>query len=819
MVEASGSVSIRYVQTDVFKSIELATTVDRNRPDTTTYIATYRSFFDSLSKPDEFCHTKEGSQFTLGPCLPRRTASNLSKCFVVVIDADKSIVENQEAVDGAPEPVKVHEALKSWGISHALYTTHSHGGPRGNRYRIVLPIECNNPAELKAVAVYIVETLQMTAGLPLALSRESYTWGAGWYFPRVAYEGAEYVYLEYIGQVPVAEDLANHYNFHTLGERKIGPPKEKQERWPGSPVAMFCEVMPVQYHLEKHGYTYVSQSISIDSDNQERAVFRYRSPGSGSEPGTTVFKDSHGVWRAYSFHGNDPLNNGFANDAFDVFMILNKIADHTEALTKVVPELQAYIHEQLNTAYPTVIEGGTKPKLGNVYVDEFGATQIRLMDFSQLNTMMLNHPGVPAIITAEDGKEMVKMLDRAEYWKKCKERVVYNGAYYVPCPVLDTPQTTIYHGDTPYYNMFRSWHVQPRKGNYPLLAWHLKYAICGGIDEEYEYLLDWFAHLFQIPAEKPEVAIVLQGGRGWGKTIIFSELAKALGTHALVVGNNNLLTGRFNRHIRGKLLLVVEESFWAGNHKDRGVLQHMITDGATTYEAKGVDAESGISMLRIVMSTNDDWAAPAATDERRLFLPSLSDAAYRADIVNGQKGSYFPRLVTEMRGGGLDGFIHAMGTRKFDAKSIRNVPVTAKLSQQKELSLDWLDRWFLEVLQTGVIRSRTFGVAEWTDAGACVPLELLKEALVVSSPGSSKFGEHGLLTMFGLRTRKIFGPNRVKKRLGADGVRFMFTSIVEFRTVFENYVRFPIQWAVPDQAAAIQETLSENYHESRPTAH
>jgi hypothetical protein len=114
-----------------------------------------------------------------------------------------------------------------------------------------------------------------------------------------------------------------------------------------------------------------------------------------------------------------------------------------------------------------------------------------------------------------------------------------------------------------------------------------------------------------------------------------SRLCKALGPLAVVIANSRQLTGDFNSHMRNKLLALVEESFWAGNHSDEGPLKHLITDELTTFERKGVDAEAGRSFIRLVLVTNQVWAAPASSDERRFAFLSVSDAGKRRNFEEG----------------------------------------------------------------------------------------------------------------------------------------------------------------------------------------
>lgn len=795
---------MRWQQTDQNQRIELAeySGIKDNR--TIPLIATYRTFFDSLAHPDDTIHTKDGRSFLIGPCAGKRSGKNLQKGYLAVLDADKSFGDKHAEVDGAPAPTKIHEVLVKYDISHCLFTTYSHGSVKGNRYRVLFPVEVANEAELKGLMVYVTELLQ-AEGLPIVLSRESYVWGQGWYFPRIPYEGSEYIWRVHYGQMPVLQELADAYGFRKQRERMAGA-EDSSELHDSSPLGLIAKALPVQSQLEEAGYEFVSQGIQLDEDGHDVPVLRYRKPGSKSAPGVTVFF-SRNRWRVYSFHTGDVLNNGHANDACDTYMLLNGIEEQAEAIRLLVPVLQDFIIDELQNSYPTILEHGTRYRYGNQYVDDLGGHSYRMMDQATFTAAVANQPGVPVIQVEGDGAESVKMINRDLFWRACKQRVVYNGLCYLPSPITETPEKVVVKSGKPYFNMFRNWNLVTKPGRWDLLQWHLRHVICGSNEEEYEYLLDWFCHMFQFPFEKPGVALVLQGGRGWGKSMLLQELATRLGPHAFVAGNNRLLTGNFNSHLRNKLLLVVEESFWSGNHKDRGILQHVITDSVTGYEQKGVDAEAGVSYLRVAMITNEDWAVPAAVDERRYFTPTLTDAAKRQKVLDVSSGNttnhYFVRLQTELKNGGLEAFADFCATRKFNRERVRAVPDTEKLREQKSLSLDWVDNWLFKVLSEGRISSREHGVALWTEAGCHVGMTLLLGSLMDAAPHHARNSDKSLATSLGIRLKKIFKTDCMRRSRRADGMYYTFAPISGMRSDFDRYSGIGIDWGDTADTSAV----------------
>lgn len=731
----------------------------------------------------------------IGPCDGRRLGRNIKEAYVAVLDADSSIdLKTKETVEGAPPPIQVHLALKEAGISHILYTTFSHGTYKGNRYRIIFPVHLKDASQLKAFLVYIVNILQEKVGIPIALTRESFTWGQGWTYPRVRNKDADFLHLIHVGKVPDPADLVQ------LLPQEAAPRKApKNERRgpynPNSPIGMMGDALPIRKQLEERGYDYVSQGLMVNEGGEEVPVLRYRRPGSDSAPGVALFLSKDG-WRVYSHHTNDVLNNGHSNDAFDVFRLFSGYHDTAEGMEHAIPLIQEQVRDEMNRDYPSIMEGGTKYRYGNVHVDELGSTGFRFVDETTFLQAMQNKPGVPVFVNDKDGVRKIKMVPRGVYWKSCSDRVLYNDILYAPKSISKPCRLTLEKNGRPYFNMFRDWHLKPIRGAWALIEWHLRYSICGGKEEEYEYLLDWFAHLLQYPNEKPEVALVLQGGRGWGKTLVFSEMAKKLGSHAIIIGNNRLLTGNFNQHMRDKLLMVVEESFWSGNHAHRGVLQHLISDEVTTFEKKGIDAGVGLSYLRVVMISNEEWVVPAAGDERRYFLPTLTSAAAQADREgDGKKGKFFPRLLNELHNGGIEAFAYDMSRRKINTSRVRDVVQTERLVQQKLLSLDWIDRWFLECLENGRISSRHFQSVTWGSRGCFIPSEQVMQSLSEHVTSSMHRSDRGVLMSLGHRHKRIFyGGNEVIKFKRPEGVFYRYPPLENAKLLFEEYTGMRLDW-------------------------
>ena len=787
--------ALQYHQTLLDTKLELALCATQFSNTTTPWSLTLAELIQYISPPVKISDRKEGEGFLIGPCLPTRKKSNLPWACIAVIDADKSVTETGEVEDGAPPPERVSAELTRNNLTHLLYTTYSHGSGVGNRYRIIIPIPLANEQELAGLVTYYVEVVQK-AGIPLALSRESSVWSQLWACPRVSGPQAPYRALHHLGVIPNPTQLARLYGL--LDEE--GKPKdvtlpplslEEESEMGDSVIRLFNHYYPIERHLQDFHYTFVNQAVQYDQTGQAQTVTRYRKPRRQDDdstphaPGVIVFQTPRGA-RVYSHYDNDVLADGHANDAYGAWSLLCGFRPK-DAYLAAVELIQDAIAVEMNQEHPSIMEGSARFKIGNRYMDDLGAEAYALMAWGDFKMSQYNAGRVP--IKKQVGDEIkVVFIDRPTFWLHCRNRLLYNGLVYEPTPILKNHEQKVYRGDSvqekPYFNIFRGWGVRPFKGNWPLLEWHLRNSYFSGDVDQYEYYLDWCAHLVQYPQEKPGVAIALTGRKGWGKSLPMSILAKKLGANAVVLGNQKLLTGQFNGHLRSKLFVLLEEAFWTGNRQSEGPLKHLITDDWTMFEKKGQDAVSGSSYVRVVMLTNDDWVVPATKDERRYFLPTLSAASQIRDEEHGKKGGFFPQLAVEMENGGMEAFLWDMARRQVSRSAVINVPETDALKHQRALSLHGLESWLLSCLISGQIQTDRSGVYTWGIAGCSVADEHLLESL------ASSLSKFDMERNVGFRLQVVLAETLKGLAYRKDG-KWTFSSIVECRRSFAEALKLP----------------------------
>jgi hypothetical protein len=116
----------------------------------------------------------------------------------------------------------------------------------------------------------------------------------------------------------------------------------------------------------------------------------------------------------------------------------------------------------------------------------------------------------------------------ANIWLKSTERAEYIGG------VVFDP--TDQHGPD-VLNLWRGFAVKPKPGSWQKLKDHIEIVICKGDRVKFDYLIGWMARLFQFPAERAEVAVVIRGKEGTGKGMLANAIKRVFGQHAMSISN------------------------------------------------------------------------------------------------------------------------------------------------------------------------------------------------------------------------------------------------------------------------------------------
>lgn len=430
------------------------------------------------------------------------------------------------------------------------------------------------------------------------------------------------------------------------------------------------------------------------------------------------------------------------------------------------PPAPEYI-EHFNAGYFVSNESGC----ARIYREEYDAilNRHRLVRF-QKESFLLQHANEYAIVNGNQ-------KPAAQAWLASPLRRTYPRIVFAPGASASSND----------YNLWRGFSVTPRTGNWSLFHQHILDVVCQGNCAHYNYILGWMASAVQRPDRPGEVALVIKGGRGTGKGTFARAVLRLFGQHGMQINHGKHLTGNFNSHLRDCIVLNVDEGFWAGDKQAEGVLKGLITEPTLTVEGKGRDAITAPNYLHIIITSNEDWVVPAGPDERRFAVFDVAASRQRDE-------SYFNALNQQLENGGYEAMLFDLLNYDLNGFSVRRVPNTTGLQQQKLASLDPVARWLFEKLAQERLHPVDMG---W------VPQQSKKNltqdfADYARRIGRAQFNSNGDATTLGSQLKKIFGSALHSTRTSVNGRRdwyWVFPPLAASRTAFEGHFNLdPVSW-------------------------
>lgn len=337
--------------------------------------------------------------------------------------------------------------------------------------------------------------------------------------------------------------------------------------------------------------------------------------------------------------------------------------------------------------------GSTTANLLQDYNERFAVVALK-GKFRIAETLGLEKGGPPTLFARDDFLNLMetdtvqideKRVPKARVWLANPRRRTYKGLDFIP-------------GDedtSPILNLWSGWAVEP-KPEHSCRAWLdlLFYVICGQNDELFKWALHWFANILREPKEKPLTAPVIVGRQGAGKSLLIGYFGRILGPAYITVTDENHIYGRFNKHLATTLLLHSEEALYGGDRKHRGIIKSLITDEYRIFEQKGVDAERVHNYLRLVLTSNEQWAAPAEVDDRRFTIFDLEGRSAKPELIR--------EVVKERVEGGPSGlFYYLTQEMEYDESLARKNVKNDALANLKKINMEPVASWWYECLRNG----------------------------------------------------------------------------------------------------------------------
>lgn len=286
----------------------------------------------------------------------------------------------------------------------------------------------------------------------------------------------------------------------------------------------------------------------------------------------------------------------------------------------------------------------------------------------------------------DEGKPVKKTKAFASEWLESPSRREYaDGIVFDPSNTHPPSQK----------NLWTGLGIKPREAVFPekWLSFFLE-DICAGDIELFNYLMDYYAHAVQKPWELPGIALVFRGNKGVGKGTAIKPLEHIFGSHFYRTQNKEHVLGRFNDITQYKLIIFLNETVWGGYKQMESILKGIITEPRKDIEKKGMPVYQVDNYSRVIIDSNDQWAVPVSTDERRYCFINVPDHSHKQD------GPYFDAITYELEHGGAEGLLHELLKR--DVENFRPMHLPAantergadmamhSLSPVQDFLLGWL---------------------------------------------------------------------------------------------------------------------------------
>lgn len=437
--------------------------------------------------------------------------------------------------------------------------------------------------------------------------------------------------------------------------------------------------------------------------------------------------------------------------------------------------------EEFNREYAVVGVGNKCKILHEMLPEGLLQKQVSLIERSDFFALHANKR------VMVNGKE----TELAKLWFKHPKRRQYTQLVFQPGKEVG-PDT---------YNMWTGFNVTPSYGKgCGLILAHIKDIIASGNEEIFHWIVSWLAQAVQQPYNKPGTCVVLQGDQGVGKSMLGDYLSRIYGKHYVSVSQPRHIQGNFNAHLQHCAFLNAEEAFWGGDKKSTGVLKDLITSKTMAIEKKGVDVVEGENHLRVLMTTNSDWAIPADFGERRFSVIFVSSA---------MKGNtkYFELLADEMNTTGPADLLGYLLSHDYSTVNLREPVKTKALAEQILQGTDKLGQFVFKCLYEGKIYTDN---PTWP---AKIPTDDFTELFVKWSKDHALKG-NALATYFGKGVRRYI-PGIEKKKLTTSGLDiesgqsimhtsshkrmfYILPTLAEARVQFGKVLNNPYPWPEED---------------------
>lgn len=422
---------------------------------------------------------------------------------------------------------------------------------------------------------------------------------------------------------------------------------------------------------------------------------------------------------------------------------------------------------RLNEKYAVILDIGGKCRIiREVWDPAMKRTRISKQSFEDFRNGYRNRK----VIVAHNDKGQPVEKAVGVWWVDHPQRRQYDTIVFAPGQEVEDA-----------YNLWRGFAVDSLPGDrHESFLRHVRENVCSGNDEWYGYLLGWMARAVQHPDTPGEVAVVLRGKRGTGKSFFAKMFGRLFGRHFLQVSDSKHLVGSFNAHLRDTVLLFGDEAFFAGDKKHESVLKTLVTEEQLVIEGKGVDAEAAANFTHLVLASNEDWVVPAGLEERRFFALDMADD-------HMQDNAYFKAIRDELEAGGFENLLHFLRTYDLSAFEVRKAPKTQALRDQQAESLRGFEAYVFDLLWSG---EEPEGTVEHPNGGRFALTTPMRESATEWLKANVRITSNKIQAVL---EKKLGATKDVDWSRGKNGLNGYYWDLEALRAAW-NKSMFPVDW-------------------------
>ena len=288
---------------------------------------------------------------------------------------------------------------------------------------------------------------------------------------------------------------------------------------------------------------------------------------------------------------------------------------------------------------------------------------------------------------------------------------------------------------------------EPVKGDFTILDRHIREVICSGVEEYYEYHMNYLAHMVQKPEEKPGVMIIYMGGEGAGKGSMCRVLEAIWSHSTMQVSNIDDVLGRFTGALERSYIVWLDEAIFKGDRKSQDTLKSFITEPYIRIEEKYQPKRGIESYHRVFAATNHDHFGQVAADNRRFFMLNVSnhrkvDRATTVEVQRKQNDywrDFYAALRDEVT---IPALLYYLINRDITRFNVNQFPSTRTHQDQKLKSLGGIEKFLYEALSSGEMIRPPFASSserEWGH-GYWISTASFKEALLDFDKSVERYG-------------------------------------------------------------------------------